>query len=121
MGFFDEHPQDTGGGVYVKADEKAQIAEGGIPFRVLTIFDDADNVFQGKAQPRFVLNIELPDAETGEPEERKLPFPKGTGVDSRDKMLAQMAAYLERDDAEEVYLKLEKVGRAFVLRPGNEA
>lgn len=119
MGFFDEYPQDSGGGLYIKAEEKAEIANAGIPFVVNEVINDDENVYNGKVQPRFVVVLELPDPETGEPTERRLSFPKGTGVDSRDKMLAQLGAYLASDKAEEVTLKLTKVGRAYVLKDAN--
>ncbi len=116
MGFFDEYVDEGGGSLYIKAEEKTAIAQAGIPFVVTGVKDDEDNVYNGKKQPRFVVVLELPDPETGEPQERYLSFPKGTGVDSRDKMLAQLGEYLTRDDAEEVTLKLTKVGRAYVLK-----
>lgn len=116
MGFFDEYPQESGGGVYVKAEEKTAIAQAGIPFVVSDVVSDDANVYNGKVQPRFIVKILLPNPETGDNEERWLSFPKGSGVDSRDRMLAQLGEYLAKDDAEEVSLKLAKVNRAYVLQ-----
>ena len=115
MGFFDTYEDTGGGGVYIKGDEKKVIAESGIPFTVTEVINDDENMYEGKKQPRFVLVIDLPSAQTGEPEERKLSFPKGT-VESRDRMLSQMAAYLATDSPEDVVVKLAKVGRSFILQ-----
>jgi hypothetical protein len=63
-----------------------------------------------------VLTVTLPNPETGDDEERLISFPIGSGVDSRDRMLAALKDYIEGDDAEEVKAKLEKVGRSYIIR-----
>lgn len=108
-GFFAEYKEV--GGNFVKADEKQVLMDNGIPFQVIDIVVDDEN----KYGPRFIAKVLLPDPETGEPAERAIGFPKGT-VESRDRMLNQMGAYLERDDAEPVIVKLEQVGRSIIIR-----
>ena len=94
MGFFDEYVDEGGSGLYIKAEEKLAIAQAGIPFEIVSVIDDDENVYNGKVQPRFVCVLALPNPETGEPEERRLGFPKKSGVESRDRMLAQMYAFI---------------------------
>ena len=82
MGFFDEYVNEGGGeNSYIKSEEKLAIAQSGIPFEVLEVLDEDDNVFEGKKQPRYVLVISLPNPATGEEESRKLAFPKASGVE----------------------------------------
>jgi hypothetical protein len=114
MAFFDEY-QDLGGGGWMKADEKQVLMEQGIPFQVIDVVDDPTNTYEGAPSPRYVVVALVPNPEDGTEEERKLGFPKGT-VESRDRMLVQLAEYLQREDAEQVIVKLEKVGRSHVLR-----
>jgi hypothetical protein len=114
MSFFDEYV-DIGGGSWVKGPEKQVLMDNGIPFQVTAVVDDDTNSYEGQASPRFVVVALIPDPETGSEEERKIGFPKGT-VESRDRMLSQMAEYLEREDADAVIVKLEKVGRSILLR-----
>lgn len=116
MGFFDEYVDEGGSGLYIKAEEKLAIAQAGIPFEVTEVVDDEDNMYEGKKSPRYVVVLQLPNPETGEPEERRLGFAKGTGVESRDRMLAQLGAWLEANPETAVRVKLAKVGRAFVLQ-----
>lgn len=109
MGFFDEYKEI--GGNYVKADEKQVLIDNGIPFQVTAVVADDEN----KYGPRYVATVLLPDPENGDEAERAISFPKGT-VDSRDRMLNQMMNYLEREDAEPVLVKLDKVGRSILVR-----
>lgn len=108
MGFWDEYTEPTGS--WVKAPEKQVLIENGIPFTVVSL---AEGEYQG--EPRYVMGVLVPNPETGEDEKRLFGFPIGT-VDSRDRMLGQMAEYLKRDDAETVRAKLEKVGRSILIR-----
>lgn len=120
--FFDEYVDiSASGGSWIKADEKAVLMEQGIPFQITAIEDDDENRYG----PRFVAFVLVPNPETGDEEERKLGFPKVErdgegavigGVESRDRMLVQMQEYLSRDNAEPVLVKLEKVGRAIIIR-----
>lgn len=109
MSFWDEYKEI--GGNFIKADEKDVLMENGIPLTVLEIADDQHNQYG----PRYVAKVTVPNPETGEDEERAIAFPQGT-VESRDRMLSQMMEYLERDDADEVSVKLEKVGRSILIR-----
>ena len=111
MGFWDEYREV--GGNFIKAEEKAVLMEEGVPLKVVSVIDDEGNRFG----PRYVVKVIVPDAETGDPEgeERAIGFPKGT-VDSRDRMLSQLEGYLGREDADEVIVKLEKVGRSILIR-----
>jgi hypothetical protein len=110
LSFFDTY-QEIGGN-FVKADEKAVMMSEGIPFTVTGIVEDPAN----KYGPRYVVAILLPNAETGEEEERAIGFPQGT-VESRDRMLFEMKAYLEGEgDKEPVVCKLEQIGRSIIIR-----
>jgi hypothetical protein len=108
VGFWDEYTEPTGS--WVKAAEKQVLIENGIPFTVSSL---SKGEYQG--EPRYVMQALLANPESGEEEERLFGFPIGT-VESRDRMLSQMAEYLTRDDAEPVTVKLEKVGRSILLR-----
>lgn len=109
MGFWDEYKEPTGS--WVKAAEKQVLIENGIPFQITTV---SKGDYQG--EPRYVVGALVPNPETGDEEERLFGFPIGT-VESRDRMLGQMAEYLEREDSEPVTVKLEKAGRSILLRP----
>lgn len=109
MGFFDDYQEI--GGQFMTAAEKQVLIDEGIPFQITAITEDAR--FDDKE--RFVVQVLVPDPENGEEQERLIGFQKN-GVDSRDRMLKQMKEYLASDEAEPVIVKLEKVGRAQVLR-----
>ncbi len=109
MGFFDEYKEI--GGNFVGAEEKQVLIDNGIPFEVLAVIMDEAN----KYGPRFVTKVMLPDPATGDEQERAISFPTGT-VESRDRMLTQLAEYLDRPDADPVMVKLEKVGRSIIVR-----
>lgn len=110
MSFWDEY-QDIGGGSWISAEEKAVMAENGIPFTVSAVVDDDEN----KYGERFVVKGLVPDPETGEDAERQVGFPKGT-VESRDRMLRQLQGYLQGEGAEPVVVKIAKIGRSYVLQ-----
>lgn len=110
MSFWDEF-KDVGGGQYVSAEEKAALIENGVAFQILAIADDPGN----KYGPRYILKVSLPNPLTGENEERNIGFQQGT-VQSRDRMLAAMQDYLASADAEDVFVVLEKVGQAILIR-----
>jgi len=111
LSFWDEYKEL--GGSYINADEKKVIMDNGIPLRVVAVIQEETNQFN---QPRFVLQVIVPNPETGEDETRKLAFPYGSGAESRDRMLAGMMEYLGANDGEEIAVKLEKQGRAYFLR-----
>jgi hypothetical protein len=107
---FDFSKYDNGGN-YLDAAEKVAIAESGIPFVIKAV---RDGEYDG--QPRYNLDVIVPNPETGDDEERVMAFPVGSGVESRDSMLKALQAYLQSEDAEEVKAKLEKVGRSYIIR-----
>lgn len=109
MSFWDEYKEV--GGNYIKADEKQVLIDNGIPLTVTAVVEDQHDSYG----PRFVASVTVPDPATGEDEERAVSFPIGT-VESRDKMLRQMADYLGREDAEAITVKLEKAGRSILIR-----
>lgn len=110
MAFWDEY-QDIGGGSWVSAEEKAVMAENGIPLTVTAVVDDDEN----KYGPRYVVKFVAPDPETGEEEDRQVGFPKGT-VESRDRMLKALQGYLAGDEKEPVVVKIAKIGKSYVLQ-----
>lgn len=112
MTFWDENP-DVGApqGSFVSSDEKAALAASGTPLVASTI-----SLREGRFGDEYVVAVDVPDDETGEPEQRVLTFPIGS-VQSRDAALKRMEEYLRQEDAEPVSFKIEKAGRAYVLRP----
>lgn len=101
-------PSEDGGGLYIGADEKAALAEAGVPIKVTDCVFDPDTQYG----EQFELTVFLPsDPE----EERKLAFAAKSNVGSRDDMLEQAAEFFEGDDAEPFYVKLTKKGRAWIL------
>lgn len=112
MGFWDEYKQV--GGNFIKAAEKQILMDEGVPFPITSIVEDTANKFG----PRYVATVVIPEGLEGVTAgERALSFPIGTGVESRERMLAQMAEYLDRADADDVVVKLEKVGQSILIRP----
>lgn len=109
MSFWDDYKEI--GGNFIGAAEKQVLIENGIPMTVTALVEDQANQYG----PRWVAQVEVPNPETGEDEERAISFPIGT-VESRDRMLNQMSEYLGREDADPVVIKLEKVGRSILLR-----
>jgi hypothetical protein len=110
VGFWDEY-QDIGGGSWISAEEKAVLAENGIPLTVTGVVEDDEN----KYGARFVVKFDAPDPETGETEAKQIGFQKGT-VESRDRMLRQLMGYLSNGADEPVVVKIAKVGRSYVLQ-----
>lgn len=105
MGFWDEYKEI--GGNWINADEKQVIIDNGIPLVVKGVVEDEAN----KYGPRYVVQVATPDSD----DDRSIGFPIGT-VDSRDRLLSQLADYLGRPDADEVVVKLEKEGRSILIR-----
>lgn len=112
-GFFDSYQDLGGGGTFLKSAEKQVLIENGIGFQILSIVEDPLNEYG----PRFVAFCEIPNPENGEIEEKKVGFPTGSGVGGRDAMLAQMKEYLAGKDAEPVWVKLDKPGKAILIVP----
>lgn len=105
MSFWDEYTELSGD--WIKADELQVLIENGIPVTVTGVLEDDANAYGA----RYVLQVNVPDPETGEEAPRLKAFPKGT-VESRDRMLAQMLGYFARQDAEPVVGKFDQKGRS---------
>lgn len=110
MSFWNEYEEISGN--FIGAEEKAVLMDNGIPMKVLEVKEDEANQYG----PRYVITVMVPNPTSGEEEERLISFPIGSGVESRERMLAQMKEYMEREDAEPISIKLEKVGRAILIR-----
>jgi hypothetical protein len=110
MGFWDEFT-DVGGGSYISADEKAALIENGVTFQILGVVEEKG----GKYGDRYILKVSVANPLTGEDEDRNLGFGQGT-VPSRDRMLEALTGYLGSDDAEPVFVTLEKAGQAVLIR-----
>lgn len=106
-------PTEGGDGLYIGAEEKQALSEGGIPFRVEGVNFEPDTQYG----EQYELVVFLPDAPD---EERRLAFAARSNVGSRDDMLEQAAAFFEDADAEPFWLKLNKVGRAWLLELAEE-
>jgi len=111
LSFFDSYTDLGGGGTYLSADEKQFLIDNGVVFEIKGLVEDEAN----KYGPRWVAFCDLPDEDTGELVEGKIGFPIGSGVDSRDAMLKAMSDYLESEDAEPVFVKLDKPGQAILI------
>lgn len=115
MGFFDGYQDLGGGGQWADAPFKKTLIDNGITFQIVGVTHDPENVYG----PRFVAFTIVPDFETGEDTEVKIGFPIGSGVGGRDAMLTAMKDYLEKDDAEPVYVKLEQPNKAILITPAD--
>ena len=102
MGFFDEYVDDSQPSGYVSADQlgtdKSTFTIVGIEFQPEQGYEGAD---------RYLADIVL------DGEEKKASFGAGS-VDSRDKMLAAMADFIQRT-GETVTVSASKQGRAVIL------
>lgn len=112
MSFFDEY-KDIGGGQYVTSDEKDVLIEHGIPFQMTDVVYQEESKFG----ERFVTRVMLPDPDTGKAEERLMSFGAGT-VESRDRMLRALTAWLDEADNVPPFVKLERVGRSVLIIKG---
>jgi hypothetical protein len=110
VAFWDEYKEV--GGNFIKAAEKKILMDEGVPFPITAVVEDQAN----KYGPRYVAKVVIPEGVDGvDAGERALAFPIGT-VESRDRMLNQMTAYLDREDADDVVVKLEQVGQSIIIR-----
>jgi hypothetical protein len=102
MGFFDEYVDDSPGSIYVTGVEKEALIEDGTIFTINAVAFDPEGGFDD--EDRYVADVTLADVE------RKISFQAGK-VDSRDRMLASMADFIERT-GESVTVKLTQQGRS---------
>ena len=105
MGFFEEYVDDSPGSVYVTGEEKDQLITAGTILTITGVEFEPEGGYDDN--DRYVLDVVLGDAE------RKLSFQAGS-VDSRDKMLAAMADFIERT-GETVSVKLSQQGRSVII------
>lgn len=102
------------GGDYITAAEKKALAESGAPFGITGVIE-RESRFEHDAE--FLLRLDVPDGIDGvEGGERALTFAKGSGADSRDAMLSGMVDYFDNPEADDIQAKLEKFGRAYLLK-----
>lgn len=110
---FDFSKYDSGGD-FITAAEKKALAESGAPFTITGV-SERESRFEHDTE--FAIKIEVPEGvEDVDPGERVLTFAKGTGAESRDRMLAGMIAHFDAG-GDDIKAKLVKVGRAWLIRP----
>jgi len=103
MAFKDEFV-DIGGGSWVGKEEKQELIDSATEFSISAVIYDPTN----KYGPRYVVKFEL------DGEERSLGF-GAESVESRDRMLASLATYLDEHEDETVPVVMSQVGRSVVL------
>jgi hypothetical protein len=103
--YVDDNP-GGGGGQYVSGPEKEALLDSGESFTIVGVKFDEKGGFDNA--DRFLLDIILAGTE------RKLSFQAGS-VDSRDRMLAAMAEYLDANAGATVNARLEASGRATLI------
>ena len=106
--FFETYTDDnpSGSSAYLAGAEKDALLESGSSFAIVGVKFDEKGGFDNA--DRYLLDIILAG------EERKLSFQAGS-VDSRDRMLAAMASYLDANAGVTVNAKLEASGRATLV------
>ena len=111
-GFFDSYRDTGGGGKFVGNDEKQFLIQNGITVKITGLQFEPEN----EHGPRWVAFCLIPNAETGDEEERKISFPTETNVPTRDAMLSAMKQYFDEEEgADPVAIKLHKPGRAILI------
>lgn len=113
--FFDNYQDLGGGGTFITSDEKQYIIENGVVFSIHKLGKEREE--DAKYEPGYIAFCSVPDLNDpeGEVQERKLRVPYGTGVNTRDDMMAAMKEYLESEGSVPVQVKLEKPGRAILI------
>ncbi len=100
-----------GGGKYLSAPEKAALIDNEVVLQIVGVRFDEKNEFKGKASPRYVVTFAVPNALTGETEERLYGFGINPDGSSRDRLLGALVDYLQSEDADEVFVQLELIGQ----------
>ena len=100
-----------GGGKYLSAAEKNALIENAVALQIVGVRFDEKNQFQGNAAPRYVVTFLVPNPLTGENEERLAGVALNPEGSSRDRLLGALVDYLAEDDAEPVFVVLEKIGQ----------
>lgn len=106
-------PSSDGGGLYIGSEEKAELAENGIPFKVTDVAYEPDTQYG----EQYAMTVFLP---TAPDEERRLSFAAKSNVGSRDDMLEQAVDFFADADAEPFWAKLTKAGRAWIIELADE-
>lgn len=109
MSFWDTY-KDEGGGKFLSAAEKAALIENGVALQIVGVRKDEANQFKGVAAPRFVVTFLVPNALTGENEERMAGFAISPNGSSRDRLLEALVDYLASEPDEPVMVTLELIG-----------
>lgn len=106
--FFDSYVDDNpgGGSQYVSGEEKEALLASGNAFAITGVKFDPKGGYDNA--DRYVLDVILAG------EERKLSFQAGS-VDSRDRMLAAMAEFLDANAGTTVNATLVASGRATLI------
>ncbi len=102
MGFFDEYVDESTPSGYVSADT---LGSDKAVFTIVGVVYEPEQGYEGA--DRYLADIIL------DGEEKKASFQAGS-VDSRDKMLAAMAEFIQRT-GETVNVKASKQGRSVIL------
>lgn len=110
-GFFGSYKDVGQGGRFVGGPEKLELISQGVAFDIVDVAFDEHN----EHGPRFIAFCKIPNLESGEVEDRKIGFPTGSGVNTRDNMLNEMKTWLDENEGESVKVKLEKPGRAIFI------
>jgi hypothetical protein len=116
QGFFDQYKDLGSGGSFMKKDEKDFLIQNGIIFEITGLqWEDPDEF---NKDGRYVAFCQVPDAETGEPEERKISYPIDTNVPTRDAMMVAMKEHFDAG-GEAVEVKMIQPGRAILVINAN--
>lgn len=105
-------------GAFLTKEEKAALAESGMAFEVTAVRDDDLNSFGA----RYVLELQVVDPASGEPEQKLLGFskasPDGKAYSGRNSQLEAIKAEIART-GESGLAKLVKIGRMYGLAPAS--
>lgn len=110
MGFFQDKEYDyTTAGEFVKEQEKLLLFSQKTPLKVVGVFLNRPSEFG----LQDILSVSL------DGEDRALPF-KAESVPTRHEMLGDLKSYVEANPDEEVYVRLAREGRAWILVDASE-
>ena len=107
MGFFDTY-DDGAGASFLTKEEKADFAKDHTPFDIVSVSKSPSRFEADKIQ--YTIRIV-----TEEGDERAMGF-TSPGVESRDRLLDAMIAYIAEHPDETPSCYLEKSGRSYLIR-----
>ena len=115
-GFWETY-KDEGGGKYLTAPEKAALIDDATVLQITGVRYDEKNQFQGNPAPRFVVTFLVPEGlKNVVGGERFAGFAiNQEDESSRDRLLGALVDYLEEDDAEAVFVAMERIGQFVAL------